>query len=137
MKLSAHSIKIWLFIHLLTSSIVFAEDDPSRLRPPGKVECSRDHLTHYTGQVVEYRRQWGLTTLRIATDWGTIEAISLAHAGSDDPSGRFLIEGEIFEPSDWDLVESSPGRVRTGIRASAWACDDGSSPVIDWLPPKE
>jgi hypothetical protein len=137
MKLLAHSIKIWLFIHLLTSSIVFAEDDASRLRPPGKVECSRDHLTHYTGKVVEYRRQWDLTTLRIATDWGTIEAISLAHAGSDDPSGRFLIEGETFEPSDWDRVESSRGRVRTGIRASAWVCDDGSSPVIDWLPPKE
>lgn len=137
MKVLPHSIKIWFLVPLLTSSIIFAEDKSSRLRPPGRIGCSRDHLTSYTGKVAEYRRKMGQTTLRIATDWGTLEALRMIHPGSEDPSVWFLIEGITFAPSDWKRVESSPGQLRTGIRATAWVCDDGSNPVIDWLPPRE
>jgi hypothetical protein len=137
MKVQVHSIKIWFFVSLLSSNAIFAEDEPSRLRPPGRVECSRDHLTSYTGKVVEYRRKTGHTSLHIATDWGTLEALRIVHPGSEDPSAWFLIEGKTFAQSDWKRVEASPGQLRTGVRATAWVCDDGRPPLIDWLPPRE
>jgi hypothetical protein len=137
MKVPAHSSKIWFFVSLLSSSAIFAEDDPSRLRPPNRIECPKDHLTSYTGKVVEYRRKMGQTTLRIATDWGTLEALRIAHPESEDPSIWFLIEGRTFAQSDWKRVEASAGQLRTGIRATAWVCDDGRPPIIDWLPPRE
>lgn len=130
-------IKIWFFVLLLIASPLFAEDKLSRLRPPNRIECTRDHLTSYTGKVVEYQRKMGQTRLSIATDWGTLEAVHLVHPGSADPSTWFLIEGKSFAQPDWKRVETAPGQLRTGIRATAWVCDDGRSPVIDWLAPKE
>jgi len=128
-------MKFYFFIMLLSSSSIMAQGDVSRLRPPSKVECSRDHLTSYTGKVIDYQRTMNRTNLRIATDWGTIEAISIAHPGSKDPSVWFLIEGKIFAHSDRKHVETSAGQLREGVRATAWVCDDGRNPIIDWLPP--
>ncbi|MGJ0483257.1 MAG: hypothetical protein ACR65R_01830 [Methylomicrobium sp.] len=137
MKVLDLFIKIWFFVPLLTSNTLFAEDKLSRLRPPNRIECTRDHLTNYTGKVVEYQRKMGQTRLFIATDWGTLEAVRLAHPGSADPSTWFLIEGKAFAQSDWERVEIAPGQLRKEVRATAWVCDDGRPPVIDWLAPRE
>jgi hypothetical protein len=128
-------MKFWIYISLFFSSAIMAQDDIARLRPPSKVTCSRDHLTSYTGRVIDYRRKMNQTTLRIATVWGTIEAIAIDHPGSNDPGDSFLINGKTFLRSDWKQVETSEGQLRAGVRATAWVCDDGRNPVIDWLPP--
>ncbi len=114
-----------------------AQGDLSRLYPPGKVECPKDHLTSYTGEVVQYRRTVKETELRIKTDWGTVEPVQVAHAGSMNPSAWFLVNGQTFAPSDWKRIETSPSHLRTGVRATAWVCDDGRNPVVDWLTPRE
>ncbi|MBL1264122.1 hypothetical protein [Candidatus Methylomicrobium oryzae] len=133
----APSIKISFLVLLLPSQTAFAEDNPSRLIPPARVDCSYDHLTSYTGKVVEYQRMADHTELHIATDWGTLETVRLPHTKQKDSAALYLIEGKTFEPSDWQRVEISPGRLQQGVRAAAWVCSDNQLPVIDWLPPKE
>jgi hypothetical protein len=130
-----HLMKFCFFILLLSSSAVWAQDGESRLRPPGSVECSRDHLTSYTGKVIDYQRKVGQTNLRIATDWGTLETVRITHPGSDNPGVWFLIKGKTFMQSDWKHIEMSSGLLREGVRATAWVCDDSRNPVIDWSPP--
>jgi hypothetical protein len=130
----ARLVKIVFLVLLSSSYTAFAEDRSFRMVPPARVECSYDRLTSYTGKVVDYRHTDDYTELRIATDWGTLETVRLPHT---DPATRYLIEGKAFEPSDWQRLEISPGRLKKGVRAVAWICDDNHSPLIDWLPPKE
>lgn len=106
-----------------------------RVRPPSELECPRDHLTVYIGQVQRYQRGPGRTTIRIRTDEATTETVAIAHPGSSDPSRWFLIERQPFTPADWARIEQRPGRLRTGMRAAAWVCDDGRNPLVDWQPP--
>lgn len=115
----------------------FAEQPDPRVRPPPAVACARDHLTLYAGLVLSYYRGADRTELRIRTDWDTTEDIAIAHPGSDDPARWFLIRGEPFEPADWGRIEEHPGKLRHGIRAAAWVCDDGRNPIVDWNPPRE
>lgn len=89
----------------------------------------------YSGQLTGYRRAQHRTELVFHTDWDTDETVHLEHPGSDDPSGAFRIEGRPFEASDWSRIESAPGMLRAGVRATAWVCEDGiTPPVIDWQP---
>jgi penicillin amidase len=106
-----------------------------RVRPPASVDCPRDHLTAYTGRVVSWSRETGQSTIRVRTDWDTDEGATLRHAGTDDPSQWFLLRGAPFKPGDWSLIEAAKGRLRDGVRATIWACDDNRQPVVDWQPP--
>lgn len=106
-----------------------------RLAPPAAVTCPRNNLTSYTGRVTEWLRTASETRLTIATDWETTEAVLLEHSGTDDPSRWFLLNAKPFQPSDWAQIEESKGRLKTGMRATAWVCDDGRQPIVDWQPP--
>ena len=108
-----------------------------RVRPPSALECPRDHLTLYSGQVRDYRRGAGRTELEIDTDWDTREQVAIEHPRGEDPSAWFLIEGAAFTAADWGRIEERPGRLRARMRAAAWVCDDGRNPVVDWQPPRE
>ena len=108
-----------------------------RLAPPEAVKCPRDNLTVYEGRVVAYRRAAAQTSLRIRTDAGTNESVTVRHGRGEDPSRWFLLWAEPFRPADWRLIESRRGRLRAGMRANAWVCNDGSNPVIDWRPRRD
>jgi hypothetical protein len=106
-----------------------------RMMPPQAVTCDRNQLTSYSGAVRAYQRQHGATRLSIHTDWDTDESVELYHAGSDDPSPQFLLSGRPFRSSDWQQIESAPGILIRGMRATAWVCTDGENPtLIDWQP---
>jgi hypothetical protein len=103
--------------------------------PPPTVSCDRNQLTSYSGVVTAYQRQPGATRLSIHTDWDTDESVVLYHAGSDDPSPLFLLSGRPFTASDWRRIESTPGILVSGMRATAWVCGDGKTPsLVDWRP---
>ena len=106
-----------------------------RVAPPAAVTCPRNNLTAYSGRVTRYSRRAGETTLTIATDWETTETVTLKHPGTDDPSRSFLLNAKAFQSSDWTYVEESKGKLKTGMRATAWVCDEGRQPIVDWQPP--
>ena len=116
---------------LLALALAAAPEDPSRLAPPAAVTCPRDHLTSYTGRVVSYRRTTEALVLTIRTDWDTTENVRLAPPRLD----HLRVGGAPFAAADWARIEPSPGHVRPDLRATAWVCDDGRPPVIDWQPP--
>ena len=104
-----------------------------RIMAPARVSCDPNQLTAYFGHVVGYRRSAKQTWLRIATDYGTTEEVTLEHGGATDGSAHFLLRGEPFRKKDWALIESKPGVLRKGTRATAWVCGDGkTAPLIDW-----
>lgn len=108
-----------------------------RLAPPEAVKCPHDNLTVYEGRVTAYRRAAGQTFLRLRTDAGTTESVTVRHRRGADPSRWFLLWAEPFSPGDWRLIESRKGRLRPGMRANVWVCNDGTNPVIDWRPHRD
>lgn len=108
-----------------------------RMIPPARLTCPRDQLTSYTGQAIGFTREPGVTAITLHTDWDTTETVLIRHPGTDDPSARFLIGGRPFSQDDWALIEAAHGKLRDGLRATAWVCGDGVTPVlVDWqLPP--
>jgi hypothetical protein len=125
-----------LILHGLAASARAGQRSPERTRqrPPAVLPCSTNELTSYTGKVIGYGRQVGRTTLRIRTDWDTLERVTLTHPGTDDPSAKFMIGGAAFDADDWSLIERSKGVLRTGVRATAWVCSNGET-VVDWERP--
>ena len=109
----------------------------ARIRPPKVVDCSRDHLTAFTGEVAAYTRRAEQTTIRISTDWDTTEQITIDHGGLANPSQWFLVRGRPFTTADWPRIEVREGMLRDGLRATAWVCDDGRNPIVDWFAPEE
>ncbi len=110
-----------------------------RQRPPRTVECPRNHLTSYTGRLTSYNRSEEQLQFRIRTDWDTDEEFTLRFAKGEDPTGRFLLRSDTFQPGDWRAIESAKGRLRPGVRATVWECKADGRPqlTIDWLPPPE
>ena len=108
----------------------------ARQRAPELFACDRNDLTSYTGVVRSYRRETGVTSLTIRTDYDTTEEVSLKHPGTDDPSRFFRMLGKPFTPADWSRIESRKGVLRDGTRASAWVCTDGRV-MVDWGVPNE
>jgi hypothetical protein len=103
-----------------------------RVRPPAQVSCGHGALTSYFGRVVAYRRSARQAWLRIATDYGTTEEVSVPLASATDTS-RFLMHGQAFGTRHWAAIETKPGVLRAGTRATAWVCVGGKQPpVIDW-----
>jgi hypothetical protein len=125
-----------LVLHVLAAPALAGQRAPVRTRqkPPAILPCSTNELTSYTGRVIGYGRQVGRTTLRIKTDWDTLERVTLTHPGTDDPSAKFTIAGAAFDADDWSLIERSKGVLRTGVRATAWVCSNGET-VVDWERP--
>jgi acyl-homoserine-lactone acylase len=107
-----------------------------RLRPPSSLKCSRDNLTSFTGQVLAYERKEDRIFLRMRTDEETDESFTVRMAKTDDAKRWFLMRGEEFKESDWELIESGKGKLKPQMRATVWVCKDGSNPVIDWRPPE-
>ena len=114
-----------------------AQAEGSRTQVPSGLRCPRDRITSYAGTVIGYRRTHAQTWLRIATDWQTTEEVTVRHAGPGGAPPHFLIEGRAFTSADWPRIEQRAGRLHKDVRATAWVCDDGGSPVVDWLPPRE
>jgi hypothetical protein len=110
--------------------------EQSRQRTPEGFACERNDLTVYTGVVSRYRRARGRTTLRIRTDWGTTENVTVTHQGTDDPSTSFRYMGNPFTAQDWVRLETSKGVLRPGMRAAAWVCGNGKV-LVDWGVAKE
>lgn len=106
-----------------------------RLRPPESIRCPRDHLTSFTGRVLSYDRSAGRISIGMRTDENTSEEFSLSYAKREDPTKWFLLRGQPFPRGDWAVIESAAGRLWPQTRATIWVCDDGSNPIIDWLPP--
>ena len=108
-----------------------------RLRPPEKIPCSRDHLTSFSGRVLAFKRNDTETFLRIRTDEDTTESFTLSHPDRESAADWFLLKGNVFQPSDWKRIEIRKNQLRPRIRATVWACDDGSTPIVDWQPPEQ
>jgi hypothetical protein len=136
----AFALTIWLLAGSYAPTgraVLGVAGGAQRLAPPESVKCPRNSLTVYEGRVTTYRRAAGQTSLRIHTDAGTNESVIVRHGRGEDPARWFLLWAEPFQPGDWRLIESRKGRLRPGMRANAWVCDDGSNPVIDWRPHRD
>jgi hypothetical protein len=107
-----------------------------RVRPPGVPECAPERLTAYIGVVTRFSREPDRTIVEIRTDWDTTEQVVIAHQG-DGPERWFLLRAKPFGPDGWKAIESAPGQLRQGIRASAWICQGGTNPIVDWNPAAE
>jgi hypothetical protein len=105
-----------------------------RLRPPAGLKCDDNHLTSFTGKILYYQRRPGRISLRMRTDEATTESFTLRFPKTADASKWFLINSQPFQESDWTLVERARSRLRPGMRATVWVCDDGSTPIVDWRP---
>jgi hypothetical protein len=105
-----------------------------RIAPPAALKCSRDHLTSFTGRILAYRRTPARLFLRVRTDEATTESFTIKLSKDEKAETYFLLRGEAFTQNDWQAIESSTGRLKQGMRATVWVCDDGSKPVIDWRP---
>jgi hypothetical protein len=123
----ATMIFLWLCLPLLATQ---------RVAPPAALKCSRDHLTSFTGRILQYKRVPGRIKLRVRTDEATTEDFTLSFPRAGDGSRHFMMRGGAFKPEDWKRIEASHGRLRPGMRAIVWVCDDGSTPVVDWRPPE-
>jgi hypothetical protein len=106
-----------------------------RVAPPAAVTCPRNNLTSFTGRVTRWTRTLGETSLTIYTDWDTTETVTLKHAGTDEAIKWFLLNANAFQSSDWAQIEESKGKLKSGMRVTAWMCDDGRQPIVDWQPP--
>lgn len=106
-----------------------------RLRPP-PLACDINQTTSWTGRVTGYRRDAKGLWFRIATDEDTVEEATLAGRTQADWAKQFLLRRTTFNPGDWSRIEQAPGVLIDGMRATAWICEDGTTPpVIDWQPP--
>ena len=67
-----------------------------------------------------------------------MESTTLAHPQADDARAYYRLNGQDFGAGDFAAIESAPGTLREGVRATAWVCLDGvTPPVIDWQPPAD
>jgi hypothetical protein len=120
-------------IALLASTGVEARPAAGRVMAPARVSCDANHLTSYFGKVVGYKRGKVRVWLKIATDYDTIEEVTVVDPAEKDPANRFLYQGRPFTARDWSRIESKPGVLRKGTRATAWVCSDGKTPpLVDW-----
>lgn len=105
-----------------------------RIMPPNSIRCDDNHLTSFTGRILSYKRTPGRVFLRMRTDEATTESFTLRFRRTEDAARWFLMMGEQFKQSDWSLIERSRYRLRQGMRATVWVCDDGTTPIVDWRP---
>jgi hypothetical protein len=97
--------------------------------PPSAVGCDRNNLTSYAGEITRYSRKDGKIRLTVKTDEDTVERVSF------EPGDRVLLNAQPMSDGDWKQVEDRPGKLKAGMRATAWMCR-GGRPVLDWQPPQ-
>jgi len=105
-----------------------------RLRPPKSLQCPRNNLTAFAGSVLSFQREADQAVIRLRTDESTTEEFTLRVQEGGDLTAWFLLKAKPFRPDDWGLIELAPNHLRPDMRAIVWACDNGTSPVIDWRP---
>jgi hypothetical protein len=105
-----------------------------RIAPPAAITCDRNHLTSFTGRILLYQLKPNRIVLRVRTDEATTENFTIKPAPGKSAEQYFLLRGEAFKTSDWSSIESAAGKLKRGMRATVWVCDDGSTPVVDWRP---
>jgi hypothetical protein len=115
-----------------TANNATANSARQRSAPPDIVTCERNNLTVYSGRVTSYSRTRARTALTVATDWDTTERVVIRHERGRKPSAQFLYAGRRFTPADWARIESAPGKLRAGVRASVWVCADKQNTIVDW-----
>ena len=131
-KSFARALLIAAGIILLVSSVY---SRGGKLAPPAALDCDRNQVTSWTGEVTEYKRSKGSTHIQVDTDFDTVEQITLRHPDSKDPSGQYLLMGEPFGKSDWKEIEARRGTLKPGMRATVWICDDNPLfALVDWRP---
>jgi hypothetical protein len=124
-------------VMLAASSGPGLSQDRGRLAPPAEVKCPADKLTVFAGQVRSMTIEGETATLTIATDWNTIEKVTLP-TKRDLQLPLFLKGGRPFRTEDFKSIFVAEGETRPGIRAHAWVCSDGKhQPIVDWQPPRE
>lgn len=121
MKLSAAILML-----IVTAGTGLAQG--GRLGPPAAVTCDRNDLTSFTGEVVKYYRKAGYIKLTIKTDEGTRETVELRMWDT------LLLNAAPMKADEWPKVEQREGKLKPGVRATAWICT-GGKPVLDWQPP--
>jgi hypothetical protein len=105
------------------------------VRPPDVLQCGRERLTAYIGTVTRLTREKNRTTIEIRTDWDTTERVVIGHP-AEGPERWFLLRTKPFGAEGWKVIETAPGQLRPGIRASVWVCE-GMNPIVDWNPAAE
>ena len=124
----ASTSSLLLVLALSLPGSASAKPAGGRVMPPPQARCDSGDLTSYFGKVIGYRRQKDNVWLRIATDYDTIEVVT----APADTRG-FLYQGGKFSAKDWPRIERKPGVLLAGVRATAWVCGDGRTPLlIDW-----
>jgi len=88
---------------------------------PSFIPCDRNDVTAYIGKVTYYHRTKSKVTIRIHTDSGTNETVTV-----NDAPKSFYILGEKFRAGDWRHTVK-------GQRVVAWVCKNGAA-AIDWRP---
>jgi hypothetical protein len=123
----------WALLAII--SLACAQDrGAGRVRPPEDLPCSRDQLTSYIGEVADYSRSADAVKLAINTDWHTKEAAELRLKAGEKVEDRFRIEGAPFAAEDFAKIEAEPGKLKSGMRANVWVCEDSGPALIDWRP---
>ncbi|MBK5294463.1 MAG: hypothetical protein JJE04_22630 [Acidobacteriia bacterium] len=108
---------------------LLAAQRSARQAPPSAITCPHDYLTAYTGKVASYSRSETQLSLTIRTDWDTTETVTIKMPA------KMLLRSEPFQPAHWPKVEIAKGKLKKGMRATAWVCEDGRNPpVLDWQP---
>jgi rhodanese-related sulfurtransferase len=97
-----------------------------RLAVPPFVTCGRNDVTAYSGEVISYKRSTGSTVLRIRTDAGTTEQVTVKQ-----PPDSYFVMGSKFSTADWKRIEVKKGKLQPHMRAIAWVCRGGAT-FVDW-----
>lgn len=120
-------------MRILVAALVLATTTvgaQGRLGAPSFVTCDRNDLTAYSGRVKSLQRGEAETRISIATDWSTQEQVVIRHPDGDLLS-TFHRRGKPFTESDLAVLMPA-GRLKPDTRATAWVCEKGMRPQIDW-----
>ncbi len=105
----------------------------SRLMVPDFVSCERNNLTSFSGKPTKYNRENGELEITIATDFDTVETITVGYPSSTALMESFFIKGKAVDLKSWQEFEESVGILSGKISVTAWVCNlEGIAPVFVW-----
>jgi hypothetical protein len=108
-----------------------------RSRPPESAACPRDRLTAYSGKPAAYERTLEWVQVSIHTDWDTVESVRITLSPDEDVRSHFLLRGEPYGQRNLGEIEEAQGKLKTGMGVTAWVCESGPQPLLDWRPPEK
>ena len=130
--MSHHFAKILnsLLLSVLFSSSIASAD---RLRVPSYVQCDRNHLTSWTGQVEHYSRTSGNTTFTIKTQESTVEKLSINKSTETELQSLYYLNGKAFNNSNWADIELNTQQIKEKVKVTVWVCLENSETyMVDW-----